>query len=93
MTKDSNGYVRLSSKATWDKDEHPEALEQHPTLELKLELTGYTSRKTMADMLRVLANAVDEGSLHPFDRPMRDKEITGTWDDENKRWIVEGDDG
>ncbi|MGH3054502.1 MAG: hypothetical protein ACRDL7_05935 [Gaiellaceae bacterium] len=51
----SDGYVKLSSKATWSKDDHPESLEQHPVLELRIE----------------------------------HREVTGTWDDENKQWIIE----
>jgi hypothetical protein len=84
----SNGHVKLSSKAIWDKGEHPESLEQSPALELRVELTDYTSRQKMADMLRTLANWIDEGVLHPFDPPLVERQVEGVWDDENKQWII-----
>lgn len=76
----TDGWVKLSAKTQWDA-QNPAA---EPTLELRLELTQYTSRSQMANMLRNLANWVDEGLTHRFDMPTEEATYTAVWDDETK---------
>jgi hypothetical protein len=80
MSDDQNGWVKLSAKTQWDADN----LEADPTLELRLELTQYKSRSQMANLLRMLANQVDEGLIHRFDLPNENAAYTAVWDDQTK---------
>jgi hypothetical protein len=85
---DSKGWVKVSAKTLWDTEQP----DQEPTLELKIELTQYTSRSQMANMLRQLAHWLDEGVLHKFDMPTEDATYHGEWDDEEKVFRVYRDD-
>lgn len=77
---DNQGWVNISAKTQWDAEQP----EQPPTLELRIELTQYTSRSQMADMLRRLAHWLDEGLTHPFDRPTENATYRGEWDEEER---------
>jgi|GEM_PF-5296575 hypothetical protein len=80
MSDDKDGWLKLSAKTQWDADN----LEADPTLELRLELTQYKSRSQMANLLRMLANQVDEGLIYRFDRPNENAAYTAVWDDQTK---------
>lgn len=84
MSQESEGWVKVSAKTSWDVEQP----EQPPTLELKIELTQYTSQNQMADMLRYLPSFVDKGALHPSGIPTESCAYRGDWDDEAKEFRV-----
>ena len=81
---DPTGRIHLTSETKWrDGPDNP------PTLRLSLEMSEYQSRGSIATFLRVLANYVDEGTFHPFDVVLEDRTVTGYYDEESSRWVID----
>ena len=75
----SNGHVKISAYL----EQRGEGLA--PALGLNISMTGISSHRAMADMLRSIAMNAEVGALH--DPSLSNHEFSGQSDDKSKLWV------